>query len=444
MRLLLLLVFIPCFAAPSSVSWESDFDAAMSRAKSENKVVFIALNMDGEAANDRMAKDVYHDKELIELTANTVNLLASRFDHGGSCKRFDGLECDQHKAIDTRVRADVLQAPADASVVAPQHVFLAPDGSVLLSVPYEMRTRELKWCLVTAHNKVHPEQALKMPSDARAPRRLVRDGVTAALGNDTIVPLSEEEVEATIKRIRGGLKADERVDAFLRLIATDDEDAVEFVATEMGNARFQRNKDGLTRLIQAIGVVSPPSYWIALEPFLKFPQREIRIEAIVAMEQLAAEDSLKALKAAYSKEDSASTRAALMRAMGVAGVDHKSTRSSLVKAASDKKDDELASNALLVLGLHAADKNAWQAFEKALAHESPRRRQAAALGLAFGHANDRAEALLAAREAESHADTQAIMDLAIAVLDGARMSTISSAVAKVTGSEIARGRFFND
>ena len=40
-----------------------------------------------------------------------------------------------------------LSAPdSSGAVIAPQHVFLGGDGSVLLSVPYEVSSLELQWC----------------------------------------------------------------------------------------------------------------------------------------------------------------------------------------------------------------------------------------------------------------------------------------------------------
>lgn len=443
MRLLLpLLLPVLAWTGAADIAWESDFEAARARAAAENKVLFCALNMDGEKANDRMAEDVYSDKDVIALTTQTVNLIGSRFEHGGKCKRFAGISCEEHAAMETRIRADVLQAKPEDPLVAPQHIFVGPDGTILLSVPYEISARELQWCLVTAIKKANPDADVTMPAKARAPRRLIQDGVLEGSGDVTITPLSEDEVEETIEAIRNGMRAAERMEAMLRLIATDDPAAVEFIEVELGDVRLQRRKPLMVRAMRAMGAVSPPSFGPTLESFLKFPDTEIRLEAVVALEQIGYEKSVKELRSVYGKEGSARVRAQMIRAIGIIGADDKSARSAVLKAAGDKKDDVLAANALFALGLHAADKKAWGVLEEAFSHESTRRRQAAALGLALGRATDRLEALKTARKAETNAEVQATYDAVIAVLEGGPIAGLAETVAKVTDSEIPRPRFF--
>jgi hypothetical protein len=444
MRLLLFLLLpLTALTGAVSISWESDFQAARERATSEGKVLFCALNMDGEKANDRIAEDVYTDKDVVALSTLTVNLLGSRFEHGEKCKRFDGLACTDHQQIEKSIRGVILDAEAGADIVAPQHIFVGPDGKVLLSVPYEITARELQWCLVTAILKVDPEAKVKMPAKARAPKRLIQAGVLSPGGGDaSITPLSEDEVESTIEAIRNGMRAEERSNAMLRLVATDDEAAIEFIDIELGGVKLQRRKPLLVRIIRAMGAVSPPSFAPTLERFLKYPDSQIRMEAVAALEQIGDTKMVKDLRSVYGKEDSARVAAQMIRAIGIIGVEDKSARSAVIKAASDKKDDELASNALFALGLHASDKKAWAAIEEGLSHESPRRRQAAALGLALGRASDHLEALKALREAETDEEVAATFDAVLAVLAGGPISGLADTAAKITGSEIPRPRFF--
>lgn len=444
MRLLLFLLLpFAALTSAASIPWESDFQAARERASSENKVLFCALNMDGEKANDRIADDVYTDKEVVALSEFTVNLLGSRFEHGDKCKRFDGLACADHQKIEMSIRGEILGAAAGVSVVAPQHIFVGPDGKVLLSVPYEITARELQWCLVTAILKVDPAAKVSMPAKARAPKRLIQSGVLPTGGGDaSISPLSEEEVEATIEAIRNGMRAEDRSNAMLRLLATDDEAAIEFIDVELGGVKLQRRKPLLVRIVRAMGAVSPPSFAPTLERFLKFPDSEIRMEAVAALEQIGAPKMVKELRSVYGKEDSARVAAQMVRAIGIIGAEDKSARSVVIKAAGDKKDDELAANALFALGLHASDKKAWETIEAGLTHESPRRRQAAALGLALGRASERSDTLQALREAESDDEVAATFDAVLAVLAGGPISGLAETAAKITGSEIPRPRFF--
>lgn len=443
MRLLLLLLPALLAASSASITWEADYDAAFERAANENKVIFVALNMDGEAANDRLAEDVYHEKLIVELSQHTVNLIGSRFEHGAKCKRFDGVQCADHQSHDKRIRAEILKASPDTSVVAPQHLFVQADGTVLLSVPYEVRAKELAWCFVTAINKANPEAKMAMPSGAKAPRRLIQDGVLEpGTGDAAISPLSSEEVEALIEEIRNGMRAGERAQAMLRLIATDDERVIEYLKVELGDVRLQRRAGAFKRVIRAMGAVSPASFAPLVEDFLKHPDDEIRMEAVVALEQLGNPKSAKELRSVVKKEDSAAIRAQMMRAIGIVGAEDKSARSTVMKAAKDKKDEELAANALFALGMHAADDKVWAQLEESLQEGSARLKQAAALGLALGRSTAHLERLRDLRKAEADKSVAATYDAVLAVLEGGPIAGLAEAVAEVTGNDIPRPRFF--
>jgi hypothetical protein len=120
------------FALPrtgASIAWDHVYEDAVARAAKEHKPLFIAINMDGEGANDRMAQKVYTDSHVTALAAGTVNVVASRFDHapeGKPCTRFAGLTCIEHKRVDGSVRGGLLKADEGGYVIAPQHVFLSP------------------------------------------------------------------------------------------------------------------------------------------------------------------------------------------------------------------------------------------------------------------------------------------------------------------------------
>ena len=76
MRFWATLAVLAPVAAADDVSWESSYEGALERAREENKIVFVAINMDGEAANDRLAYGVYHEDSIAELAGRTVNVLA--------------------------------------------------------------------------------------------------------------------------------------------------------------------------------------------------------------------------------------------------------------------------------------------------------------------------------------------------------------------------------
>ena len=165
-------------ATRGGIPWEEDWAAARARALEEGRVLFVAANMDGERANDRMAEDVYREKAVVASRANRA-LVASAFAHGKGTCRSSGPSCEHHQRVDIRAREEVLPADADGAVVTPQHVFLAPDGTVLLSVEYEITADELEWCLGEALRKLDPDAEVKLSGGARPPKRLVVDGVAA-------------------------------------------------------------------------------------------------------------------------------------------------------------------------------------------------------------------------------------------------------------------------
>ncbi len=439
-----LALFFICSSAGAQIVWQKDLQTAQDMAKNEKKVVFVALNMDGERANDRMAEKVYQDKKILKLAEQTVNVLGSRFEHGKSgCKRFDGIECADHQSIDKAVRLRLLELPADANVVAPQHIFVGPDGKILLSVAYEVTVPQLEWCFVTAINKANPDHKISMPSGAKAPRRVVIDGVSATEGSDTsIPPLDRREMAAVMIYITRGAKGSDRVDAIRSLLGTDDPDCIEFLEKEFGDFRYERRGDQLKRLLTAIGGASPPSFWTTIDHFLKSKDDEFRTLTAVALEQLAAPESVKVMKSYFTKEKSLKVRKNILRAIGVAGAESKSARSILTKAWKNKKEPLLQTNALLVLGMHAGDKKVAALIGEALQSNNPTHRQAAALGLAFARSKDHTEMLQAALDAEQEPQCKAVMKRCLEVIQDGALKTIADDFARVGEDEHPRPRFF--
>jgi hypothetical protein len=431
----------------SSISWQTDLTVAQKLAQEQNKIVFVAINMDNEAANDRMAKSMYTDKSIVKLSERTVNVIASRFEHGkGACKRFSGIACADHIQMDTQVRSGVIKATPDTNIVAPQHIFLSSSGEILLSVPYEVTVRQLQWCFVTAINKANPEAKLAMPTGAKAPRRLVMDGVMqGGSGDFTVAPLSRMEIISAIKYIRSGAKRDQRVDAIVSMIATDDPIAIDFLIVELGDVKLQRRPEQLERLLVAMGAVSPANYWTTIEKLLRSNTDSLRNMAAITMEQLAAPKSVKVLKSAYLKEEMRSIKKNMLRAMGVAGAEHSGTRSLLLKAVKNvDKESLLANNALLVLGLHATDKKALAALNDALIGENKTMLQAAALGLAFARVTEQISSVKAVIESETDAETKAVLERCLQVLEGGNLSLIAKDYARIGQDKIARPRFFGN
>ena len=430
-------------ATAGDVPWEPSYEGALERARKENKIVFVAINMDGEAANNRLAYGIYREDSIAKLAAMTVNVVASRFDHRSGnkpCKRFGTVTCSDHRLVEKEVRGTVVMPDAKGRVIAPQHLFLKPDGTVILSVTYEITRGQLEWCFVTALLELDPECGVKMPKGARAPRGLSMKG--ARRGGVTIRPLSKDELEEALKTLRSGFGAVGEHEAFNQVLATDDSDAVDYVARELKSGIYSMVPELQKSTLRTIGATSPASFWEAVSPFLD-PKRatSLRQEAAVALEQLGAPKSVRVLKSALSKAKTPELKKNLLRALGSAGAEDKGARKLILRYVDDK-ESILARNALLALAWHVGDKKVDGALLAALEGESSLERRAAALALAVGRRTEHHDALLRALQARRSPQDTDVMQRALSVLEGEDLATIKADVASVCGDRIPRPRFF--
>src|SRR6185436_12157965 len=102
--------------AANDIQWQSSFEKTVEKAAAEKKVIFLAVNMDGEKANERIVEKVYTDKSIVELSQSTLNVVASAAEHASAdkpCTRFKGMYCLDHRRNDTAARKEILIADAD-------------------------------------------------------------------------------------------------------------------------------------------------------------------------------------------------------------------------------------------------------------------------------------------------------------------------------------------
>lgn len=452
------------------IQWEESFDLALERADKEGKVVFIAVNMDGEAANERAVKSVYTDRAVAALTEHTANVIASadRHSRSGVCKRFGCTSCDAHQEMDMDVRERVLKPDATGAVIAPQHVFLSPAGDVLLSVPYEVSAKELAWCFGEAFERAGVTDAPDVPAGARRPRRLII-GDVASLGRRNRAPLTKEAVEELIALLRKGTERSDR-NSNIQHLATADEDAArEYVLSLLrsgggrgGGGRRGRGggRNGSEReraaLLRWIGTASPVSYAEVVEPFIGAGTVEARSEAIVALEQLASEDSVKALLGALKKAKDETIEKNLLRAIGACGPEDRKVRSALLKASEDVKNPLARQNALLALGWAESDEGVAERLRQAVLPEEfakkakigPDRiteleREAAVVAMGISRDEAWTEMLTEIRDDEE--EPQELRDAASASLEviaGGEYRLLRDALMRAGSDEIPRDRLF--
>ena len=179
----------------SGVRWTPSFDDAMAQAKTDNKVVLLAFNMAGERANDEMVADHYKDPTLARLSLQTVNVFCSISTEA----RVAGVTPNQQQSAEQKARLQVLKIGPGEDVIAPQHVFLGPDGVVLSAVAYRVTKGELEWAWVDAIRKVDPKFEWQLSAGARAPARL---GFGAVERGQNRQPPSKAEVTEALREVR--------------------------------------------------------------------------------------------------------------------------------------------------------------------------------------------------------------------------------------------------
>lgn len=452
-------------AAPpqkGALVWSPRWEDAFAAAKAEKKIVFLAINMDGEAANERLATKVYSDPQVVAASKLTVNLIASRFEHapeGKPCARFGGLTCTEHRRIEGAARDQVLKSDSAGFTVAPQHIFLSSDGAVLLSVPYEVSAQELVWCFHEALAAVDPAAAKQIQASGRAPRRLIKGGVfdPSVIPGANLAPPTREEVLAIVKEMKASLWSANRLQSIQRLLLSSEPEAIEQIESELRNDFFGRrgwvqgdptNPDGgrgadyKDRLMHAIGVLSPHAYSKLVVEFLDHDDEKLRHEAIVALEQLAAPDSVSAITRAIGKEKDPVRRKDLYRALGSAGANDEKARKTLLKALTSEKDARVRRNALFALGWFPPNPESDKALAEALRKGAAEERSAAALATALSRHEAWLEPVKQAEAAEENPEVKECLTAASGVLAGAGITTLRACVRRVCEDELEREKLF--
>lgn len=477
--------FQPLLLAPAAgIRWSASHDEALAAARSANRVVFLAVNMDGERANDELAEKTYGEKSIVNFSQLTENLVASAFEHSsGKCSRFSGIECANHMACDIWARDSVLQKDAEGYVIAPQHVWLSSTGDVLLSVPYAVTEGELEWCFGTAIQMNDPTAQVKLSSKARAPRRLVKGGLAKP---DTVGPagsgaLTRQEALDLIEEVKRGLNQEQRARAVQRIMTADEPEAIEFVRTEMrsgagggrggggggrgggagGAGRGRDAQDRRPEHLHQMGAVSPTSYWEIAVEYIDDSQLEIRAEAVVALEMLAAPESVKDLQTALKKEKDETVRKNILRALGTAGSIDRKVHATLEKAVTKEKDEIIRRNATIALGSLAQSTSVDELLTEILADEkrTHRERAAAACAMALTRRVEWLEILRPTLEAAQAAEAQerpagepedfvptddlvAALKASIQLLEGGDLSVMRDVITAAGRDTIDRERWF--
>jgi len=470
--LALFLCGAPLFAG--DIEWKTSLGDSLREAGASQRVVFLAVNMDGERANDRMVKEVYKDKAIQALAERTINLVASNDTHaadGKRCPRFDGLTCKEHRQVDADARAEVLAPDARGYVVAPQHVFLDPKGEVILSVPYEVKVHELEWCFVAALKAVDPDLDLEASEDALPPKRLVMGDVYSLGEASQAAPLTREAALELISQLKKGLvRGRELRESRRKLAMADEREAREYLLNVLrtvpgaggggrggggagggggggggrGNNAGRNPNDTRPQLMHWIGANSPVSYWEVAAEFIGENDLALRSEAVLALEQLGAKEAVRPLLKRLRKEEEESVHKNILRALGTCGADDKAARKALLKQAKSDKHPLLQINATVALGWLASDEDVDEFLaEVFLEGEETSLRTAAVLAMAVTRNEAWVEPLKAAlEEGELEPQLEPVIITALSVIEGGPLKSIEGLVTRFCADELVRERIF--
>lgn len=420
----------PLSAQGGSISWETDFDAALARAKAENRLLFVAFNMDGERANDEAVALHYRDPAIVALSKNTVNLFGSIGNHGKKCARVAGLTCEQHQRIEMRAREYLLKIPEGEPVIAPQHLFATPDGKVLLSCVYQITVGELEWLFAEALKKHDPEFKYELKGRSRAPQRAVFGYERPPEPAET--PPTSEEVAQAIKDLRSGRAGFREWRDKLPIIArSPDKEAIQFASGVLGSPWVRGER--LAMLLQMIGRISPPEWHEAVSPFLGDQDSKVRLAAAMALMKLRSSKPVKEITAQLKKETDPSVKGRLLRALAACRPGEAATSALILKTLKADASEEVRLHAALAAATLEDRKSVTLCLAAALADAAPKVRSAAAFAIASRRDKELLQHLEAVLARESNPDVRKWMEAAREAVGGGPMTPFKDFLATEAG-----------
>ena len=453
-------------AAGSSIEWQASLESALTQAARDHRPILVCLNRAGEGVSDRLLEEHFQDERILRLLEESVNLFASDGEHvrkDGSCKRAQGRKCTEHRVALEAVQkqlADRKRAPKKGkgrnpkqesaqpatgpALLAPQQVFLNGQGELLFSVPYGLTIGELEWCLAEAISRVDPRFDRVLGERARAPRRLLERDLAAARKQPAPLPPDAEAVEQILQRLHrtGNGDWDQQTKADIAgLVLSENSQAVGYVKSLLSRRNPNRKRRyKLTELLHLIGRTSPPSWWSTVVPFVDDYRAEIRVEAAVALEQLAHPGALDALLKQNRKEEDLGAQGAQIRALAAVAPAHKSVLKLVSNLAQRSKLEELRVEALIAAASLEQRTGVSELAQAALADESVRVRALAAWLIGVRRADELQQALALARDAEIDSGAKSAMEVALAALARTPGADLEAVVRRHAGQKIARDR----
>jgi HEAT repeat protein len=195
-------------------------------------------------------------------------------------------------------------------------------------------------------------------------------------------------------------------------------------------------------MLHAMGVLSPAPYWEIAVQALDDHDAMLRVEAAVALEQIAAPESTRALQTALQKEKDSAVQKEILRALGAAGAADAKIRAMLVKRAKSEKSEVLRLNTILALGSCDQDAEVKDALKTVLEKGSDKERTAAVCAIAMTRDETWVPIVEAATKDAQDANLTKAAKAAVDVLKGGALRTIREPMSQIGQDRVQRERLF--
>lgn len=204
--ILLLLAGVTSARDGDGIAWEVDLPAGLARAAAEGRPTLLAINaLETEAANQRLATELYRSAPWGEATRAWVALVANPNVHGAGdvCTRYEGGQpCATHQAV---LRYVIRRFAPQGDLISPQHLILDPDERLAFRKEYYTGVVGPVF-LERWLSRISPNLALERAADLRA---------------DAIDALEDVPLPELTDRAAEWLRSDDPLAAAAVLRATD-------------------------------------------------------------------------------------------------------------------------------------------------------------------------------------------------------------------------------
>ncbi len=338
------------------IAWTSSFQSALLEAQERNVPLFIALNMDNEAANDQILKSHYEDPEIVSISRKMVCVIGSIFDHGGRqgkggyCPRFGNLYCEEHRSSEMAVRERYLRSP---TAVAPQHMMCSPDGTLLSRREYMLPTLDLLRMMEGAIQVVESQAKYKDFGSADGLLSLYRKAEgqkeRREIVSDVLYLGDEELARGFFEKVGEDLGPEELSEVIDNLAYSRHPDGSLYAASFLGH-ELEKIRNGSARAIEILGDARVTEQVQAR--LKKERSLDVKKELLRALGSAGREDKKIAdLILKYTRSGPVKLRVhAVLALRHFPG--NKKVMQAILKSFRTGRGDELKGAAALILGLH--------------------------------------------------------------------------------------------